>query len=208
MTAVRRCVGAVLAGGQGTRMGGIAKGLRPVGAHRMIDRAAAAIRDCTDDLVLVATHPSAAEWLPGVRVVRDARPGLGALSGIHAALASTDADVLVVPWDMPFVPAALLRALRDAGELEDADACAPLSRSPWGFEPLCAWFAQGVLPAVDSLLDAGDGRAGAIATHARLVTIDATHWGDPDELFFNVNTPEDLALANARAHAGAAGGTQ
>lgn len=199
MTATRRCVGAILAGGQGTRMGGIAKGLCTVGGRRMIDRAAVALRECCDDVMLVANDVAAAEWLPGVRVVCDAHPGLGALGGIHAALTSTGADIIVVAWDMPFVPAALLRALRDTGELEGADACAPSSGSPWGFEPLCAWFARGVLPAVDSLLDAGDGRAGAIAAHARLVTIDATPWGNPDELFFNVNTPAELATADARA---------
>lgn len=199
MTRARRCVGAILAGGQASRMGGAPKGLALVGGTRMIDRAAAALRDAADDLMLVANDPSAGEWLPGTRVVRDARPGLGALSGIHAALAAADGDVLVLPWDVPFVPAALLRALRDAGELDNADACAPASGSPWGFEPLCAWFARDALPAVDALLDAGDGRAGALATRARFVTMDATHWGSPDEIFFNVNTPADLAYADARA---------
>jgi molybdopterin-guanine dinucleotide biosynthesis protein A len=44
MTA-RRCTGAVIAGGRGTRMGGRAKGLERVGSARMVDRVASALRD-------------------------------------------------------------------------------------------------------------------------------------------------------------------
>jgi hypothetical protein len=32
----------------------------------------------------------------------------------------------------------------------------------------------------------------------RTVRVDASPWGDPDEIFFNVNTGADLAIANAK----------
>lgn len=196
----RRCVGALLAGGAATRMGGAPKGLEQVGGRRVVDRAADALRHSADDVLLVANDPQAPAWLPGARIVADVRPGLGALGGIHAALtAAAGADVLVLPWDAAFVPGPLLRALRDAGELSAADVAAPRSRSPWGFEPLCAWYAASALPHVAALLDARDGRAGALASRCRHLVVDASSWGDPDDIFFNVNTPDDLRRAQAIA---------
>ncbi len=196
----RRCVGALLAGGAASRMGGAPKGLELVGGLRIADRAATALRAAADDIMLLAGERRGDAWVPGVRVVADARPGLGALGGIHAALAAADgADVLVLPWDAPFVPAALLRALREAGEIAEADVAAPRSRSPWGFEPLCAWYAASALTHVTALLDAGDSRAGALAGRCRHVVVDASSWGDPDDIFFNVNTPADLDRARAIA---------
>ena len=49
-------------------------------------------------------------------------PPAGAIGGIAAAIDAADGAVLTVPWDTPFVPASLLRALRETGELHDVDA--------------------------------------------------------------------------------------
>ena len=78
MTA-RRCTGAVIAGGRGTRMGGRAKGLERVGPDRMIDRVATALREAADDLVLVANDTGASRWLGDTRVVADIYEDAGAL---------------------------------------------------------------------------------------------------------------------------------
>ncbi len=197
MRARPRCTGAILAGGRATRMSGAAKGLELVGGLRIIDRVAAALGDAADELLLVANDPAAASWLPGVPVVPDVRRDAGALGGIHAALAHTGGDVLVLSWDAPFVPGALLRALRDAGELEDADAVVPASASPWGFEPLCAWYSARALPAIERRLDTADHRAGALQDDIALLRLDSAPWGDPATLFLNVNSPADLVRARA-----------
>lgn len=191
----RRCTGVILAGGQASRMSGIPKGLLEIGGVRMIDRVAAALRSATNDLILVANEPAADDWLPRVKRVADIQRGLGALSGIHAALSATGTDVLVVAWDAPFIPAGLAQALRNAGESAAAGMAAPASGSPWGFEPLCAWFAHDALHATGTLLGASDGRVGALAERLTMVTVDASSWGDPDDIFFNVNTPADLERA-------------
>src|SRR5690606_26116715 len=108
----------------------------------------------TDDLLLIANDPAADRWLPGVRTEADVRPGCGSLGGIHAALWHAGSSVLLVAWDMPFVPAALLRALRDHGA--DADAVVPSSGSRRGVEPLCAWYAPACLAPIEERLDAHD----------------------------------------------------
>ena len=80
MTA-RRCTGAILAGGRAVRMGGKAKGLESVGGRRIIDRVAEALREATDDLLIVSNDPAASAWLPGVRAVPDVATRRSAKSG-------------------------------------------------------------------------------------------------------------------------------
>jgi molybdopterin-guanine dinucleotide biosynthesis protein A len=167
-----------------------------VGGVRLLDRVAVALGEACDDLLLVANDNTADTWLAGVPIVRDARVGAGALGGLHAALARVRGDVMTLPWDAPFVPGSLLRALREAGELAGADAAVPASRvSPWGFEPLCAWYAPACLPAIERRLDSEDYRAGGWQRDVHTVTVDVSAWGDPAVVFYNVNTAEDLVRA-------------
>lgn len=198
MSTPAHCTGAILAGGRATRFGGVAKGLESVGGARIIDRVAAALRDSCDDLIIVSNDRAAAKWIPGVRVIGDVRTGAGPLGGVHAALAHARDAVFVLPWDSPFVPAPLVRAVRSAGENAGADAAVPASHSRWGFEPLCAWYRTSCLPAIERRIDAGELRAAGWQGDVTTVRVDASPWGDPDEIFFSVNSSVDLAMANVR----------
>jgi molybdopterin-guanine dinucleotide biosynthesis protein A len=202
------CTGVILAGGGATRFGGAPKGLERVGGERIIDRVAAALRAATDDLLLVANAPDADAWLPGVRRVRDIRTGAGALGGLHAALSHAGAPILLVAWDMPFVPGALLSVLRARGEAGAAadrgapvDAVLPESDgSRRGVEPLCAWYAPSCLPAIEASLARDDLRVVGFHGAARVVRLsieEVRAFGDPSRIFSNVNTRDDLASAAA-----------
>ncbi|HET7583648.1 MAG TPA: molybdenum cofactor guanylyltransferase [Gemmatimonadaceae bacterium] len=195
-----RCVGVILAGGQALRYGGRPKGLERVGGERVIDRVADALAQASDDLLLIANDPGAGRWLPGVRVASDVRPGCGGLGGVHAALVHAGASTLVVAWDMPFVPPALLRDLRALGA--DGDVAVPESASRRGVEPLCAFYTPACIAPIERSLDAGDRRVITFFDAVRVarLPLDAvrTH-GDPELLFFNVNTPSDLAIAERHA---------
>lgn len=193
------CTGVILAGGGASRYGGRPKGLERVGGARIIDRVAQALALATDDLLIIANAPEAETWIPGTRVAADVRPGEGALGGLHAALAHAGTDIVLVAWDMPFVPAALLVELRARGEREGVDAVLPESDgSRRGVEPLCAWYSSRCLPAVEAAIDSGDRRVVAFHTHVstqRLGLEDVARFGDPTLMFGNVNTPDDLADA-------------
>lgn len=194
------CTGVVMAGGAASRYGGLPKGLEKVGGRRIIDRVADGLRDVTDDLLLVANDPSAADWLPGVRVVGDLVPNAGGLGGIHSALHHAASPVLIVAWDMPFVPTALLARLRELGD--GADVAVPESGSRRGVEPLCAFYAPSCLPAIERSLAEGDRRVVGFHSQvrvARLPVDEVSAFGDPERLFMNVNTPDDLAIAEAHA---------
>jgi molybdopterin-guanine dinucleotide biosynthesis protein A len=194
-------VGVILAGGDASRYGGRPKGLECVDGIRIIDRVAAALRQAADTLLVIANTDGASRWLPGVPVATDVRPGLGSLGGIHAALARAAAPVLVVAWDMPFIPPALLVALRQLGE-RGFDAALPESESRRGLEPLCAYYTPECLGAIEQRLDAGERHAIAFLDAvkvARLPIHVVRQFGHPDHIFTNINEPADLELTRTSA---------
>ena len=75
----------VLAGGAGTRLGGVNKALLEIGGRRVIDRLLAALRPLGDEIVLVNNDGSLA-GLAGTRLVADVEPGAGALMGLYSGL--------------------------------------------------------------------------------------------------------------------------
>jgi molybdenum cofactor guanylyltransferase len=198
----RRCVGVLLAGGAARRFRGMPKGLALVDGIRIADRALAALRGATDRQIVVANDPRAARWFPGLRTVRDAEEGLGPLHGLRTALASSEgAPVLVVAWDMPFVTAALLSALRTEGE-RGAPAAVPVAGNPPRPEPLCAYYGAGALAACDVLLARGERRAAALfESLPGAITVGAdvlATLGDPGRLLTSIDTLEDLATLGGR----------
>jgi molybdopterin-guanine dinucleotide biosynthesis protein A len=186
----------VVAGGGAARYGGLPKGLLDVGGRRILDRVVDALRSATGQLpILIANAPDADRWYPGLAVHPDVVTGRGAVGGILTAVEAA-APVLCVAWDMPFVSAGLLAAL--GALLDGADVAAPESGSRRGIEPLCAAYGPACGPAIRSALRRDDVRA--IAFHAdvrvaRLPRETVLQYGDPGVLFFNVNTPDDLARA-------------
>ena len=190
----------MLAGGAGSRLGGIPKGLERVGGARIVDRVADALRAVTPDIVVAANAADAADWLPGVPVYPDLHPRRGGLAGVEAALA-LGRDVLVVAWDMPFVTSALLQALAGLAA-PDVPLIAPESDSPHGFEPFCAYYSLGIRDDLARFLDSG-GAAHAFVTKMKgvrfLRAAEVARFGDPAQLFLSVNSPTDLERARAIA---------
>jgi molybdopterin-guanine dinucleotide biosynthesis protein A len=191
----------VLAGGAARRYGGIPKGLLTVGGRRILDRVVDAVQAVTGALpLLVANAPVAASWRPDLQTIPDTRPGFGTLGGIYTALTAGPGPVLCVAWDMPFVPAALLRALLEQMSAEHYDAVLPESSGKRGLEPLCAVYGPACAAPIARRLDAGDLKAISFHPDVRVGIVSLAQvrgFGDPDELFFNVNTPDDLARAEA-----------
>jgi molybdopterin-guanine dinucleotide biosynthesis protein A len=197
--------GAILAGGGATRFGGRPKGLEKIGGERILDRLARVLTSALGEPpLLVANAPDAKGWRRDLRTVSDLRAGLGALGGIYTAVMEAPAPVVCVAWDMPFVSEALVRAL--AGELDHADAVLPASDGRRGVEPLCAAYGPACADAIAASLTSGDLRA--IGFHDRIrvgiLPLDRVRTlADPDLVFFNVNTADDLVKANElwRRHA-------
>jgi len=155
--------------------------------------------------MLAGNAPDSSSWLAGARVVRDARIGRGSLIGLHTVLSNLPAPaegVLVVAWDMPFVTPELLALLLESAS---GNTVASIPEGPHGAEPMCAYYSRQCLPAVEAALDAGDLRLSLLverlAKVRRIPVAELSRLGDPERLFFNVNTPRDLALAESMAAA-------
>jgi molybdopterin-guanine dinucleotide biosynthesis protein A len=189
--------GAVLAGGAASRFEGKPKGLERVGGERIVDRVVRAVEAATGSPpLLIANAPSAASWCPGLTVVPDILPGRGSLGGIYTAVMAGDGPVLLVAWDMPFVPVALLEAL--VAGANGYDVFLPESGGSRGLEPLCGVYGPGCAAAIRERLEQEDYRAIGFHEHVRVGTLAlaaVSAHGDPGQLFFNVNTAQDLAEA-------------
>jgi molybdopterin-guanine dinucleotide biosynthesis protein A len=197
--------GAILAGGGATRFGGRPKGLELVGGERILDRLVGVMTAALGQPpLLVANAPDAGTWRQDLRTVGDAKPGLGSLGGIYTAVVESPAPVVCVAWDMPFVSESLIRAL--AAGLDHHDAVLPQSGGRRGVEPLCAAYGPACRAAIAESLAAGDLRAIGFHDRIRLGILplaEVRALADPDLLFFNVNTADDLAKADQlwRQHA-------
>lgn len=191
--------GAVLAGGAARRYGGRPKGLVPLGGRRILDRVVDAVRAVTGEPpLLVANAPEGPTWRPDLHTVPDVRPGSGSLGGIYTAVVCAAGPVLCVAWDMPFVSPELLRALVDGAP--GYDAFLPESDGRRGVEPLCAVYGPACGPAIERRLERGDLQAVGFHPDVKVGTLPLERvrgFGDPDVLFFNVNSPDDLERAEA-----------
>lgn len=201
-------LGAILAGGESRRYGS-PKALAEVGGHRIIDRVVEGLSAVVAEMVVIANEPNLFEDL-GLPIQPDARPGLGALGGLHAALLAAGTagrpGVLTIACDMPFPPVALLRRLRDEafgdGIEEAPDVVVPESRSRRGLEPLLGAYRTSCLAAIEHRLDEGDRRMIGFhedVTVRRIPLTAVEDLCDPERAFLNVNTPADRDRAEGLA---------
>lgn len=193
---------AILAGGHARRFGGLDKGQLDVGGVAILDRVIDALAGVVDRVVLV-TSPGRPVTRPGIETITDILPDRGSLGGIYTALTAAGGPVLVVACDLPFLTGPFLAHV--LGAIEGADVAVP--RSEDGYHPLCACYAQACAAPIRRRLDAGllkvvDALQGL---RVREIGPDELRAFDPGRrLLLNVNTPEDLSRAVARAEASGA----
>jgi molybdopterin-guanine dinucleotide biosynthesis protein MobB len=134
----------------------------------------------------------------GVPVVADARAVESPTVGVYTAVAASPSPrTLCLGCDIPFVTTALLLEL--AQRPDSFDAVVP--RDVGGLQPLCAVYSRRTLAALEQMLDADERRIDLIfeRVHTDYVDLADGRFGDPRELFLNVNTPSDLEAARRLA---------
>ncbi|HEU0014662.1 MAG TPA: molybdopterin-guanine dinucleotide biosynthesis protein B [Longimicrobium sp.] len=197
-------LGAILAGGAGSRFGG-QKALATVGGRRIVERVRDALAAVVPEVVLIVNEPDLFAHLH-LPTRGDEVRGMGPLAGIAAALRRARetgrGGALCVAADMPLVNARVLRMIADRGSAGDAESVAPESGGRRGVEPLCAWYSLACLPVIERMLAAGEGAAHLLLERVRTERIplaQVRRAGDPAVLFFNVNTVDDLREAERMA---------
>jgi molybdopterin-guanine dinucleotide biosynthesis protein A len=189
-----RITGVVQAGGKSTRMGGEPKALIDLGGRRIVERVVAAIAPVVDDVLVVTNTPEHYAFL-GLPMVADVFPDHGSLGGIYSGLkAATGAAAFTVACDMPFLRADVARVvIAHAGE---ADVVIP--RLGEQLETMHALYAKACLPHIEERLRAGRLKIVGFFDDVRVLEIpedEVRRIADPEIVFMNVNTPDELARA-------------
>jgi len=172
-----RIAGAILAGGNASRMGGI-------------ERLVVHMLRCGIERIAIVANDGRPYAHIGCTVIPDKRRGAGPLAGIEAALAhfadQCDA-VLCLPCDMPALSAkeisALLSAFTAGGEpvtFAETDGSAR--------HPLCAVVGTDLLDDVSAALDRGELGVGDLWSQLGGSPV---HFDDPDA-FINLNSAGDV----------------
>ncbi|MEM8788506.1 MAG: molybdenum cofactor guanylyltransferase MobA [Pseudomonadota bacterium] len=192
--------GVILAGGAASRMGGGDKCLLPLGGQTLLAGIIARLAPQVDRVVLNANDDPARFAGFGVSVVPDSLPDRpGPLAGVLAGMeTAAPGHVVTVAGDTPHFPTDLVAGLRAAlGPGHPiALAASPNARRGWGLHPTFGLWPTDLAADLRAALQAGTRKVVIWAerhgfAEARFPASD----GDP---FFNINTPEDLAAAQAR----------
>jgi molybdopterin-guanine dinucleotide biosynthesis protein A len=184
---------AVVAGGRGTRLGGVAKGLLEVEGRTALERLVGLAPGLGLAEVLLVANDAAPYARFGLRTVADVVPGKGAPGGVHAALVGARTEwVLAVACDMPFVVPEAVRVLLEARGPEVDAVCFTVAGRP---EPLLAVYRAGLAEAWGEVLRREDPSLRALLSgcRARVLPEEALRRVDAEARSVRgVNTPEDL----------------
>lgn len=187
--------GVLLAGGKSRRMGQDKRFLA-IGEETLYARSLAVLRSIFQHVVVVIAQDT-----PAVKsdtpVLRDVIPECGSLGGLYTGLKQAGTQwVFAVACDMPFLDPATIRHFI---ELKD-HADVVMAKLQNGLQPMHALYHRNCLPIMESLIHAQDFKIQRLADHpslrVRVVTSEELGTLDPQgRSFYNINTPDDLAVA-------------
>jgi molybdopterin-guanine dinucleotide biosynthesis protein A len=196
-------LGLVLAGGLARRMGGGDKARISIGGKTILERVLACLKPQCTRLIINANGDPARFADTGLPVVADSVPDFaGPLAGILAGLdwAAANAPncewLLSAPGDCPFLPKELAARLHETRAATGLPlACA--RSGDWRHPVVALWPVKLREDMRHALID--DGLRKIEIWTARHGVAIADWPATPIDPFFNVNTPEDAARAEALA---------
>lgn len=191
-TSTDNITGLILAGGRGSRMGGIDKGLalldgRPMVNH-VLDRLAPQV-----GTILISANRSTDEYARlGHPVIADRLEGFaGPLAGLEAGLAACATPYLATaPCDSPFLPPDLVPRLAEA--LCEERASVAIACTGDQLHPVFALMHRFTLPDLQAFTRAGGRKMELWLRRLKWVACPFDH---APTAFANINTPDEL-----RAH--------
>lgn len=181
----------ILAGGRGSRMGGVDKGLVDYQGQPMIEHILARITPQVDHVMINANRHIERYQTYGVPVITDENDQFdGPLAGMQAALHHAATDwVLSVPCDSPLLPLDLASRLSQAVQAMQAmsgpQAMLAIARSASGTHPVFCLMPRSVSADLDAYLQTGQRRvSGWQALHPHVFVS-----FEDEQAFTNINQP-------------------
>ena len=197
MTSASDITGLVLAGGRGSRMGGVDKGLQNFNGIALALATLMRLQPQVGDLMVNANRNLAAYEAFGAPVWPDVLADYaGPLAGFLTGLERCETQWLVtVPCDTPLFPADLVARLARAADQEDAEIAMAAAREEDGQLRAQPVFCLLRVELLESLVRFTHGGGRKIDTwtaqhRTAVVAFDAPH--DDPRAFFNANTLAEL----------------
>ena len=176
----------ILAGGRGSRLGGVDKGLLDFEGQTLAALLVGQVSSQCDDVLISANrnHHRYSVW---ARVVSDHKPSYqGPLAGMQAAFYASSADwICTLPCDSPTLPDRYIARMREAA----AEAPLVLAHDGQSLQPVHALLHRSLLASLDAYLDSGGAKVRAWASEVGFAIAD---FADDVEHFRNANTPDDV----------------
>jgi molybdopterin-guanine dinucleotide biosynthesis protein A len=201
--------GFVLAGGKSSRMGEDKALLRFCG-RPMVEIAVEKLRGFCEVVTIAGNREDLAGFAP---VVRETRVGAGPAAGMEAGLAvAREVWAMFMPVDVPLIPAELLRGWAEAVLAREGVVVSYLRCGR--DQPAFCMLRSECAGRFSAALEGGERRLGVLlerASEGSLLVYDLDAVGGKDAAgrewwFANVNTPQELAEAEAWAREGGLGG--
>jgi len=193
--------GLVLAGGRGSRMGGVDKGLQNFNGTPLALNALLRLQmqqgGLMGDFMINANRNLAAYESFGVPVWSDTIEDFaGPLAGFLIGLECCETPyLLTVPCDCPLFPLDLASRLAAALHREDAEiamACAPEEDGQVRPQPVFSLIRSDLLDSLVRFTQAGGRKIDAWTAQHRTALVGFNEAGDHPGAFFNANTLEEL----------------
>jgi len=189
------CTGVILSGGLNTRFSGKDKSFILLENQYIIDFIYSIFQTLFDEIILVTNNPMAYIHLDAI-IVTDIFPTRSSLTGLHAGLYySSNNYSFFVACDTPFLKKELIRAILNQIE-PHVDAIVPETSK--GLEPLFAVYSKKCLKPIEYQLNKKNLKVRSFLKKVRTTFFPENKIReiDPDlNSFFNINTPDDLAIA-------------
>lgn len=184
-----KITGLILAGGRGSRMGSVDKGLQPFRGRPMVAHVLTRFQLQVDEVLVNANRNSEDYAAFGYRVIADAVDGFaGPLAGLHAGMTHASHPlVATVPCDSPFLPLDLVARLAAAMQKENADlAVAKTFDQP---HPVFCLVRTNLAPHLHAFLESGQRKIDK--WYATLSVVEVA-FDEVEAAFSNINTVEEL----------------
>ena len=184
--------GLILAGGRGSRMGGVDKGLQMYRGRPLAQHALERLRSQVGQVMVNANRNQETYRALNVPVWPDQVSDFpGPLAGMLAGLAHCDTALMAtVPCDTPNFPLDLVARLADGLQSADVDIAVAYTRVEEDLfpQPVFCLMKTSLKGALAAFIDAGERKTGFFARGQRNTRVVF----DDDAQFFNINTLTEL----------------
>ena len=179
----------ILAGGRGSRMGEVDKGLQLFRGMPMVAHVLERLGPQADEIIINANRNLDEYEKFGHQVVADAIDGFaGPLAGLHIGMsAATHPLVATAPCDSPFLPLDLIARLRAAMEMENADLA--VAKTFDQAHPVFCLTKRELAPHLRAFLESGQRKIDKWYGSLKVVEV---NFDDEEAAFANINTLEEL----------------